>query len=243
MWNANQIQGRSIAATAQSSNQVLKWNGSNWATGADNGASYTAGTGLTLTGTSFAANTTTALWNANQLQGRSLAATAPTSGQLLSWDGTSWKPKSINEGYWDTTGATVIHTPKQVGIGTDSPIGQFDVIDTITATGIGANYVTISTQTRGTTGNRSTSVGNWRKLMVKEVMKILEFVQGFLVALMLLMLVPVESVGFLLQIVVPDKTILVFKLFQVLTLQPLFVTILFMRIQEEMELLIWAFLL
>jgi len=164
LWNANQIQGRSIAATAPSSNQVLKWNGSNWAPGADNGASYTAGTGLTLTGTSFAANTTTALWNANQLQGRSLAATAPTSGQLLSWDGTSWKPKSINEGYWDTTGATVIHTPKQVGIGTDSPIGQFDVIDTITATGIGANYVTINTQTRGTTGNRSTSVGNWTQV-------------------------------------------------------------------------------
>ena len=177
------------------------------------------------------------------MQGRSLAATAPTSGQLLSWDGTSWKPKSINEGYWDTTGATVIHTPKQVGIGTDSPIGQFDVIDTITATGIGANYVTINTQTRGTTGNRSTSVGNWTQVDGQggyENIGVRSRVFGSSNATYV---GAGGIVGFLLQIVVPDKTILVFKLFQVLTLQPLFVTILFMRIQEEMELLIWAFLL
>lgn len=164
LWNANQLQGRSIATTAPSSNQVLKWNGSSWAPAADNGSSYTASTGLTLTGTSFSANTATALWNANKLQGRSVATTAPTSGQLLSWDGTNWKPKSITEGYWDTTGTTIIHTSKQVGIGTDSPVGQFDVIDTITATANGANYVTTYTQTRGTTGNQSTSVGNWTQV-------------------------------------------------------------------------------
>ncbi len=51
------LQGRGVSATAPSSGQVLKWNGSAWAPAADaGGSSYTAGAGLLLNGTEFSAN-------------------------------------------------------------------------------------------------------------------------------------------------------------------------------------------
>jgi len=52
------IQGRPVANTAPSTNQVLKWTGSAWAPAADNDTTYSAGTGLTLTGTTFALSNT-----------------------------------------------------------------------------------------------------------------------------------------------------------------------------------------
>lgn len=57
---------------------------------------YVAGTGLNLTGNTFSAQTTTALWNAAQLRGVSIAATTPTTNQLLRYDGTSWTPFTPN---------------------------------------------------------------------------------------------------------------------------------------------------
>ncbi len=73
------------------------------------GAAYTAGSGLTLTGSSFAAQNTTALWNANKLQGNAIAATAPTSGQVLQWNSTSsvWTPTTISSGTTYTAGTGV----------------------------------------------------------------------------------------------------------------------------------------
>lgn len=54
--------------------------------------SYTAGTGLQLVGNVFSALNTTALWNANQLQGINISNVAPTNGQLIQYNGTSWIP-------------------------------------------------------------------------------------------------------------------------------------------------------
>lgn len=62
------------------------------------GTTYTAGTGLSLTGTVFSALTTSPLWNANQLQTRSVSATAPTTGQVLKWNGTAWAPAADDAG-------------------------------------------------------------------------------------------------------------------------------------------------
>lgn len=47
----------------------------------------------------YAANTT-ALWNANQLQGRAISATAPTNGQVLTWNNTNndWEPANSSSG-------------------------------------------------------------------------------------------------------------------------------------------------
>jgi hypothetical protein len=48
------LQGRSVSSSAPSNNQVLKWNGSNWAPANDANTTYSAGTGLSLTGSTFA---------------------------------------------------------------------------------------------------------------------------------------------------------------------------------------------
>lgn len=40
-------------------------------------------------------NNTAPLWNANQLQGRSVATTAPANGQVLQYNGTNWLPNSL----------------------------------------------------------------------------------------------------------------------------------------------------
>lgn len=55
----------------------------------------TPGTGISVTGTTINALTTSALWNSNQLQSRPFAATAPVNGQVISWDGASWVPTTL----------------------------------------------------------------------------------------------------------------------------------------------------
>jgi len=94
LWNANQLQGNTVSATAPAAGQGLVWSGTSWAPAALTPA-YTAGTGLSLAGTTFSAQNTTALWNANQLQGNSISAVAPASGQGLVWTGTAWAPGTL----------------------------------------------------------------------------------------------------------------------------------------------------
>lgn len=48
------LRGRTVSTTAPSSGQVLKYNGTSWAPASDDNTTYTAGTGLSLTGTQFA---------------------------------------------------------------------------------------------------------------------------------------------------------------------------------------------
>ena len=52
------IQGRPVVNAPPSTNQVLKWTGTAWGPAADNDTTYSAGTGLTLTGTTFALSNT-----------------------------------------------------------------------------------------------------------------------------------------------------------------------------------------
>ena len=92
-----QILGGVISNTATDQTVTLAQGGATTITGSYpsftiSSTNFTGGTGITLNGSAFDAQTTTALWNANQLQGRAIAATAPTSGQVLSWNGTSWTP-------------------------------------------------------------------------------------------------------------------------------------------------------
>lgn len=50
-------------------------------------------------GSSISAANTSALWNASQLQGRALASTAPTDGQVIAWNtaGSTWLPSSASD--------------------------------------------------------------------------------------------------------------------------------------------------
>ncbi len=104
----------------------------------------TAGTGITGGGTSGAvtlnAQTTTALWNANQLQGRSVATTAPSSGQVLKWNGSSWAPGTDNNSggggggsLWTDGGATTYINGDNIAIGKTSAATELDVDGDVTA--------------------------------------------------------------------------------------------------------------
>lgn len=53
---------------------------------------YTAGAGLTLTGSQFSAQNTSAIWNAAQIQGVNISSTTPTTNQILIYNGTNWAP-------------------------------------------------------------------------------------------------------------------------------------------------------
>ena len=59
----------------------------------------TAGTGMGVThganSITLNAQNTTAQWNANLLQGRTLDSTAPSTGQTIVWGGSSWAPSSV----------------------------------------------------------------------------------------------------------------------------------------------------
>ena len=73
------LQGRGVSATAPSSGQVLKWNGSAWAPAADaGGTSYTAGTGLALSGSAFSVAPTYQL------------PQSCSNNQIAKWTGSAW---------------------------------------------------------------------------------------------------------------------------------------------------------
>ncbi len=72
------IQGRNVATTAPTNGQVLKWNGSAWEPATDNGTSYTAGTGLDLTGTTFS------------ILGTYQLPQSCSTNQIAKWNGSAW---------------------------------------------------------------------------------------------------------------------------------------------------------
>ena len=89
-----------ISSSGATTGQVLKWNGTSWVPGSDVGGitTYSAGTGLNLTGTKFSAKLDDAIWNANKLQGNQVSTNSPTNGQVLTWNGTAWISKTPSSG-------------------------------------------------------------------------------------------------------------------------------------------------
>ncbi len=87
-----------LASQGAAQGQVLKWNGNAWAPADDMGSELTAGTGIQISNNAVSARNTEALWNANQLRGRSIAASAPSNGQFLVFDGIAWTPTTVNVG-------------------------------------------------------------------------------------------------------------------------------------------------
>ena len=109
------ILGRPLSNTAPAIGQILKWNGTEWipaneSAGAGNGTTYTAGLGLTLSGSEFSAAASTPMWNAFQILGRDIMTTPPTVGQVLKWGGGAWVPADDNVG---STSPTPPATPMQ----------------------------------------------------------------------------------------------------------------------------------
>lgn len=86
------------------------YNGTEWVPAKDTNTTYTGSTSVALNGTSFerAALTgdVTAIANSNAttvtaIQGKAVAPTAPTSGQVLKWNGTQWAPAADNNTFED----------------------------------------------------------------------------------------------------------------------------------------------
>lgn len=77
------LQGRPVSSNAPSSGQALVWNGSAWAPTA-----VSSGTPTLSGDVTGASNSTTV----GGLQGRTVAATAPSNGDVLTWTGSAWTP-------------------------------------------------------------------------------------------------------------------------------------------------------
>jgi len=92
-----------IAQQSATTGQGLVWSGSTWAPATLPGITYTSGTGINIVGSVVNAQNTTALWNANELQGNNVSAIAPTTGDVLSWNGATWLPTASSSG-WGLTG-------------------------------------------------------------------------------------------------------------------------------------------
>ncbi len=129
--NVVKLQNRNVASTSPTNGQVLKWNNTTsvWEPSADNNNTYTAGAGISIAGNVITntgdtdasndiTNTTTAGGdlsgtypnpNVVKLQTRDVSSTAPTTGQVLKWNGTAWTPSTDAGGSGDvTTLGTVI---------------------------------------------------------------------------------------------------------------------------------------
>jgi hypothetical protein len=87
IWNADRLQGNNVSSTMPMADQVLAWDGvaNEWQP-----KSLSAGTGITITGLTIAAQNTNPIWNADQLQSTAIdPGLAPNPGEVLAWDGTN----------------------------------------------------------------------------------------------------------------------------------------------------------
>ncbi|MDR1984577.1 MAG: hypothetical protein LBQ28_07130 [Prevotellaceae bacterium] len=107
-------------SASENSGKVLKSNGSTWIADADNNTSYTAGDGLTLSGTTFNIGTeqinSTMIANGTIIAA-DLSSMGASSGQILKWDGTAWLP-SADAGIASVSGTNGI----TVTNGTTAPV-------------------------------------------------------------------------------------------------------------------------
>lgn len=123
-WNANEIQGVDISATAPSTNEILKYNGSKWQASPDLGSTCAVWGNITGTLTnqtdldnqlsakivkannlSDLSSTATArtnigsgnaYWNANKIYDIDVSSTAPAAGQVIQYNGTIAKYAAQN---------------------------------------------------------------------------------------------------------------------------------------------------
>lgn len=134
--------------------------GSNTISAAVIASALITGSGLSVASNQISVAYATALWNADKLQGTAISVTAPTTGQVLAYNGTNWIPSSATDPSPAfvalTDGATV--TWATGGSKVNNAYVQLGGARALTITGLvdGATGVLIVTQ--DSTGGRTLSL-------------------------------------------------------------------------------------
>lgn len=150
IWNANQLNDRNIGTTAPKKDEVLTWDGSAWSPAAmsSGGGTYDAdGSTLYKTGNTFSAYNTTALWNANKLNGISLSGSSPNNNQLMQYNGTNWgfvDASSLGASKWNATGNKIYYSTGNVGINRSNPNSRLSVYDSLTHSSSGTYILNVN---------------------------------------------------------------------------------------------------
>ncbi|WP_346984428.1 hypothetical protein [Chryseobacterium sp. POE27] len=132
-----------------------------WVTPTDTNTTYSGSTSINLNGTSFERTAltgdVTASANSNAtsvvgIQGRSVSSTAPTSGQVLGWNGTNWAPATDATGVSTTLSSGKIYVGNASNVATAvTPTGDV-TMDNAGVTSIGTGKVTNSQLSSVSTG-------------------------------------------------------------------------------------------
>jgi hypothetical protein len=153
IWNANKLSGTPVSATSATTGQALRWDGSKWAPGNDAGTTYTAGSGVSITGGVISTTATVPMWNANKLNGFGLDnSSTPKKDQLLKYSGTKWTYVDGDTSVWKTNGDDAYRVGGMVGVNTDNPEFRFTVWDSITHT-TGGEFIMTSNYLYGGLGS------------------------------------------------------------------------------------------
>lgn len=155
-----------VNAGAPSANQVLTWNGSQWvaSTPVDNNTTYSAGTGLSLSGTTFTNSAPDRTVTLNQSGSTTVSGTYPNFTISSTDNNTTYSAGtgltlsgSTFSGPWTISGSNIYRNTGNIGIGVTNPInGKLEITgpDTgIYASATGNYNVVVGIQGNATSTN------------------------------------------------------------------------------------------